>query len=132
MPRHVLLIDLVDEAAAIAHYERWHAAGAVPAAVCTDIRDSGILAMEIYRTGNRLVMVMETAEGYDPARRTAGQAIEAVQEWESKMRSVQQPLPWAQPEAKWTPATRIFSLAEQPDTRRDERGSAPPPTDTDQ
>jgi L-rhamnose mutarotase len=40
--------------------------------------------------------------------------IEAVQEWESRMDSVQRPLPWADADAKWTPAARIFSLAEQP------------------
>lgn len=110
MPRQILLIDLVDDAAAIDRYERWHAAGAVPPAVCADIRESGILAMDIYRSGNRLVMVMETREDYAPTRET----IEAVQEWESRMDSVQRPLPWADADAKWTPAARIFSLAEQP------------------
>jgi L-rhamnose mutarotase len=110
MPRHILLIDLIDDAAAIARYERWHAAAAVPAAVCAHIRASGIVAMEIYRSGHRLVMVMETGDDYDPARAESA----AVGEWERKMNSVQQPLPWADPRAKWTPAAQIFSLAEQP------------------
>jgi len=115
MPRQILLIDLIDEAAAIARYERWHAAGAVPVEVCADIRDAGIVAMDIYRSGNRLVMVLETTDDQDlPRRSEADPPIAAVQAWESKMDTVQRPLPWADPHSKWTPAMRIFSLADQP------------------
>ncbi|MGF7147014.1 L-rhamnose mutarotase [Sphingomonas zeicaulis] len=113
--RHVLLIDLVDEAQAIADYEAWHAAGAVPPAINASIRDAGIVAMEIYRTGNRLVMVMETAPDYDAAAKAAADAASpAVQAWETQMDSVQRPLPWAARGNKWTPADRIYSLDEQP------------------
>lgn len=112
--RHVLLIDVADEAAAIAAYEAWHAAGAVPAAITASIRTAGITAMEIYRSGDRLVMVMETAPAFDPAAKAAADAADpAVQAWEAKMDAVQRPLRWATPGAKWTAATRIFSLAEQ-------------------
>ncbi|WP_068092442.1 L-rhamnose mutarotase [Novosphingobium rosa] len=115
MPRQILLIDLIDEADAIARYEHWHAAGAVPSEVCADIRESGVVAMEIYRTGNRLVMVVETSEDHDPEQRiSADLTIPAVEAWERRMDTVQQPLPWAERQAKWTVANRIFSLAEQP------------------
>ena len=115
MPRQILLIDLIDEAVAIARYERWHAAGAVPAEVCADIRDAGIVAMNIYRSGNRLVMVLKTTDDQDPPHRSeADPPSVAVQAWESKMDTVQRPLPWADPHSKWTPAMRIFSLADQP------------------
>ena len=114
MGRHVLLLDLADEAEAIARYEAWHAAGAVPPAIVASIREAGIIAMDIYRTGNRLVMVMETEAGFDPARKAADDAANpAVIEWERQMSLVQRPLPWADPDAKWTEAPRIFSLAEQ-------------------
>ncbi len=112
MPRQILLIDLVDEATAIARYEGWHAAGAVPPEVCADIRESGVVEMEIYRTGNRLVMVVETAEDQE-SMRGADLTIPAVAAWEKQMDGVQQPLPWAERQAKWTVANRIFSLAEQ-------------------
>jgi len=112
--RHVLLLDLIDEAEAIARYEAWHAAGAVPSAVVASIREAGIIAMDIYRTGNRLVMVMETDASFDAARKAADDAANpAVIAWETQMNSVQCPLPWADPNAKWTEAPRIFSLAEQ-------------------
>lgn len=113
--RHVLLIDLVDEPEAIARYESWHAAGRLPPEIGDSIRRADILAMEIYRTGNRLVMIMETAAGFDPARKAAADAADpAVQAWEARMDAVQRPLPWARNDAKWTEAERIFSLAEQP------------------
>jgi len=114
MARHILLLDLVDEADAIARYEAWHAAGAVPAGVTASIRDAGITAMDIYRSGPRLVMVMETDESFDAARKSAAdRANPAVVAWETQMNTVQRPLPWASPDAKWTEAARIYSLSEQ-------------------
>lgn len=113
--RHVLLIDLASEAQAIAQYEAWHAAGALPPAIGASIRDAGVLSMDIYRSGNRLVMLMETGPDFDPdAKAAADAANPAVQAWEARMDSVQRPLPWAKPGVKWTAAERIFSLGEQP------------------
>jgi L-rhamnose mutarotase len=112
--RHVLLIDLVDDAEAIARYETWHAAGALPPAIGESIRDAGIVAMDIYRSGNRLVMVMETDASFDPARKAAADAANAaVIAWEARMSMVQRPLPWADPSVKWTAAQHIFSLDDQ-------------------
>ncbi|WP_116090513.1 L-rhamnose mutarotase [Sphingomonas crusticola] len=112
--RHVLLIDLADDAAAIARYEAWHAAGVVPPKITGSIRAAGIVAMDIYRSGNRLVMVMETEAGFDAARKAATDAADpAVVAWERWMDEVQRPLPWAAAGAKWTEAARIFSLEEQ-------------------
>lgn len=113
--RHVLLIDLAEDPDAIARYEAWHAAGAVPPAIGASIRDAAILSMDIYRSGNRLVMVMETAGDFDPAAKAAADAANpAVQAWEAQMDTVQRPLPWAVPGSKWTPADRIYALDEQP------------------
>jgi L-rhamnose mutarotase len=112
--RRVLLLDLVDDAEAIACYEAWHAAGALPPEIGRSIRDAGIVGMDIYRSGNRLVMVMETDERFDPARKAEADAGNpAVVAWETRMSTVQRPLPWADATAKWTEATQIFSLAEQ-------------------
>ena len=77
MARHVLLLDLDDDAAAIAGYERWHAAGAVPAAVLSSIRGAGITDMQIFRAGVRLVMVMEAGPGFDPEIKAAADAGDA-------------------------------------------------------
>ena len=112
--RQVLLIDIEDDPAAIARYEAWHAAGAVPPAITARIRAAGIVGMHIYRTGDRLVMVMDCADGFDPAAKAAADAADPdVQAWEAQMDIVQRPLPWAAPGVKWTVAAPIFSLAEQ-------------------
>ena len=116
--RHILLLDLVNDAQAIARYDDWHAAGALPPAIGQSIRAAGIAAMDIYRAGERLVMVMETAPGFDPVAKAAADAADPdVQAWETLMASVQRPIPAAAVGEKWVTAPRIFSLAEQPPTK---------------
>ena len=113
--RHVLLLDIVEDADAIARYEAWHAAGALPPAIGRSIRAAKIVAMDIYRAGERLVMVMDTAPGFDPVVKAAADAADPdVQAWETLMASVQRPIPAAAPGEKWAATTRIFSLADQP------------------
>lgn len=115
MKRHILLLDLRDDPGLIARYEAHHARGAVPPSIVRSIRAAGVEAMEIYRSGNRMVMVMDTDESFDPdAKAAADRADPDVIAWEQAMDVFQQVLPWAAPGEKWTAATRIFSLDEQP------------------
>jgi L-rhamnose mutarotase len=112
--RHVLLLDLKDDAELIQDYERWHSAGAVPKAVIASIRSADIRSIEIYRSGNRLVMVMETGPAFDPAAKAAAdRANPDVVAWEELMSRFQQPLAWTPEGEKWLAARRIFSLDEQ-------------------
>jgi L-rhamnose mutarotase len=108
MARQIFLLDLSDEALA-AEYEGWHKPGSVPARVLQDIGASGIVSMEIYRTGNRLVMVTETSGDAPPADRTGSAESQA---WEAQMDRFQKPLPWSAPGVKWQPAELIFDLQE--------------------
>jgi L-rhamnose mutarotase len=113
--RRVLMLDLKDDPELIARYEAWHAAGAVPAPVVESIRSADIIAMDIYRCGNRLVMVMETGAEFDPcAKAEADAANPDVVAWQERMNAFQQRLPWAGEGEKWVEAERIFSLDEQP------------------
>lgn len=112
--RRVLLLDLKDDPELIASYEAWHAAGAVPTAVVESIRSADIRSMEIYRNGNRLVMVVETGPAFNPAAKAAADAANPdVAAWEELMSRFQQPLPWAGKGEKWLEATCIFALEEQ-------------------
>lgn len=114
MTRRVLILDLRDDPALIAAYDALHAPGAAPEAIVKSIRASGIEAMDIYRSGNRLVMVMETTEDFDPGAKAAADAADpAVIAWEELMDRYQQRLPWAPPGTKWLEAERIFALSEQ-------------------
>ena len=111
MTRRVLILDLKDDADLIAAYERHHRPGGVPEGVVRNIRRSGIEAMEIHRSGSRLVMVIETADGAElPAN--AAEADPDVVAWEELMDHYQQRLPWAPPGVKWLEADLIFDLSE--------------------
>ena len=115
MRRHVLMLDLRNDPGLIARYEEHHAAGAVPSPIVESIRAAGIEAMDIYRSGNRLVMIMETRDGFDAeAKAAADRSDPEVIAWEAAMDEFQQRLPWAEPGQKWVPANRIFSMEEQP------------------
>lgn len=113
MPRLCYALDLRDDAVAIAEYENWHRPGVVWPEIVASIRAAGIEDMEIFRTGNRLVMVVQVPDGYDAASKQAADAADPrVQAWERLMDRYQQRLPWARPGEKWVPMRGIFSLTE--------------------
>ncbi|NLR77141.1 L-rhamnose mutarotase [Chitinophaga eiseniae] len=111
MKRYCLALDLKDDPQLIAEYEYWHKAENGWPEIRRSILDAGIAAMEIYRTGNRLMMIMETNERYDEASKNASDAANPkVQEWEQLMWKFQQPLPWAKEGEKWVKMEQIFQL----------------------
>lgn len=111
MKRYCLALDLVEDAALIAEYEHWHKRENAWPEIKKSIRDSGILNMEIYRTGDRLFMIMETDDDFSFERKAAmDQTNHKVQEWEELMWKFQKPLPWAKPGEKWILMDKIFQL----------------------
>jgi L-rhamnose mutarotase len=67
--------------------------------------------MEIYRTGNRLFMIMDTNENFSFEKKAAmDNTNPKVQEWEQLMWKFQQPLPWAKEGEKWILMEKIFTL----------------------
>ena len=109
MKRYCLALDLKNDAALIAEYEDYH--NKVWEDIIASIKDSGIEAMNIYRTGNRLFMIMEVNESFSFEKKTAADLANAkVQEWEKLMWKFQQPLPWAKQNEKWILMEEIFSL----------------------
>lgn len=111
--RLCLALDLQHDPVLVAEYCRLHER--IWPEIAVSIRDAGIVGMEIWRTGNRLFMVMEANEHFDgTAKAVADAANPKVQEWEQLMWRFQQPLPWADPGQKWVPMEKIFDLAGQP------------------
>lgn len=107
--RYCLALDLKDDDQLIAEYESYHRE--VWPEIVKSITDSGITAMEIYRTGNRLFMIMEVDAGFSFVdKNAADSANPKVQEWETLMWKFQQPLQWAKPGEKWILMNKIFSL----------------------
>ena len=99
-------LDLVDDAELIAAYEAHHAPGAVWKPVLGHIRASGIEAMEIWRAGDRLVMIVEAADDYP----RSVPAPPDVERWEKLMDGFQKRLPIAESDEKWVGMRRIFTL----------------------
>jgi len=109
MKRYCLALDLKDDPALIAAYEKHH--DEIWPEIVTSIRESGISHMEIYRSGNRLFMIMETADHFSFAEKAiADQNNPKVQEWETLMWEYQQAIPTARPGEKWVLMEKIFSL----------------------
>lgn len=113
--KHVLILDLVDDAAAIAEYRHWHRPGGPPEAVTRALRESGILELEIWHAGDRLVMLMETGPEFDFASKATRDAADPdVRAWEALMDTLQRRLPFAPDGMKWVTAEQIYRLADQP------------------
>jgi len=111
MKRYCLALDLKDDPQLIAEYEHWHKAENSWPEIRKSIVDADILDMQIYRTGNRLFMIMETSDDYQAKRKEAMDALNPkVQEWEQLMWLFQQPLPWAKDGEKWVLMKQIFKL----------------------
>ena len=107
--RYCLALDLIDDARLIAEYEKYHRA--VWPEILQSIREAGIEKMEIYRTGNRLFMIMETNDSFNFEKKAmADKANERVQEWERLMWKYQQALPTARPGEKWVLMEKIFDF----------------------
>ena len=111
MKRYCLAVDLIDDPELIAEYENRHKNENAWPAITSSITDSGITNMEIYRTGNRLFMIMETDDSFSFEQKAAMDDANAkVQEWEQLMWKFQQPLPWARKGTKWILMNKIFQL----------------------
>lgn len=110
MPKtFALALDLKDDTALIAEYERHHRQ--IPGVIRKSLTDGGILSMEIYRWQNRLFMVMVTTDDFslEEKIRVDGKNPD-TQAWEKLMWKFQQPLPGAKPGEKWQLMSKIFEL----------------------
>jgi L-rhamnose mutarotase len=107
--KYCLALDLKNDPRLIEEYEKYHQH--VWDEIKKSILESGITNMEIYRTGNRLFMIMETKENFSFEKKAAmDNANPKVQEWEELMWKFQQPLPWAKEGEKWILMEKIFTL----------------------
>jgi len=109
--RTVLAVDLKNDAAAIETYREHHQR--VWPEVLASLHRAGVRNMDIYLLGRRLVMVVET-EGLDYRRCFAAHlnptSHPRVAEWETLMRSLQEPPPGAPPGDWWACMEPVFSL----------------------
>lgn len=107
--RFCYALDLIDDAALIAEYEAQHAPGSVWQDVVAHIRAQGAERMEIWRAGDRLVMIVEATSDYP----RSVPAPPEIDRWEELMWRFQRPLPFAPAGEKWVQMAQIFDLDAQ-------------------
>jgi L-rhamnose mutarotase len=112
MKQYCLACDLKEDESLIRAYDDYHQN------VWPEIKDSlqqaGVLDMEIYRTGNRLFMIIDVSDEFSFDKKAAMDlANPIVQKWETKMSEFQKPIPWAGRDVKWLLMERIFKLDER-------------------
>jgi L-rhamnose mutarotase len=107
--RFCYALDLIDDAALIAEYEARHAPGSGWPAVVAHIRAQGAESMEIWRAGDRLMMIVEAVPDYP----RPVPAPPEIDRWEELMWRFQRPLPFASAGEKWVQMVQIFDLDAQ-------------------
>lgn len=116
MKRYCLALDLKEDTKLIAEYENYHKN--VWPEIINSIKESGIEVLDIYRTGNRMFMIIEAKDDFSFEKKAAMDAANPkVWEWEKLMWNFQQALPWAKTGEKWILMDKIFSLPEKPVVR---------------
>jgi L-rhamnose mutarotase len=107
--RYCLALDIQDNPSSIAAYDEYHKN--VWPEIKKSISAAGIRTMDIYRTGNRLFMIMEVDEGFSFENKAAmDRTNPKVKEWEDLMWTFLQPLPHTGGQRSWIRMKRVFSL----------------------
>ena len=104
-------MDLNNRPDVLEAYELAHKRGNTPATVLRAQRVHGITELEIYRSGDRLVMIMEVTDDYDPAALDAesGRSPE-IAAWHKRMAEFQRaPFP---DRIAWPAAHLVFRQSE--------------------
>ena len=112
--RYVQTMDLKDDPELIAEYKRRHSQTEAWPEILAGIREVGILDMQIFILGTRLVMIVETPMDFEWDRAMARLAtLPRQQEWEDYMAIFQQCAEGATSDEKWEMMERMFFLYEK-------------------
>lgn len=111
--RYVKTLMLEDDSQLINEYTEAHAAGAAWPEITQGMIDVGILDMEIYIVGTRLIMIMDTVPDFDHEKDMNTLATKPRQsEWEKAMAKFQKSSSAASADEKWQLMERIYKLGE--------------------
>ena len=111
--RYCKTLLLKEDPQLIEEYKRVHAPGAAWPEITRGMQEVGILDMEIYLTGNRLFMIMDTAPDFDHDRAMLELASKPRQsEWERYVARFQKTQEGASADAKWQLMERIYKLGD--------------------
>ena len=111
--RYVQTMDLKDDPELIAEYKLRHSQEKAWPEISDGIREVGILDMQIFILGTRLVMIVETPVDFEWEHAMARLAtLPRQQEWEDYMAIFQQCAEGATSDEKWQMMERMFYLYE--------------------
>jgi len=111
--RYVQTMDLKDDPQLIAEYRRRHSREEAWKEILDGIREVGILDMQIFILGTRLVMIVEAGLDFDWDEAMARLAtLPRQQEWEDYMAIFQNCKAGSTSDEKWQMMDRFFYLYE--------------------
>ena len=112
--RYVQTMDLKDNPELIMEYRRRHSQAEAWPEILAGIREVGILDMQIFILGTRLVMIVETPVDFEWERAMTRLAtLPRQQEWEDYMAIFQQCADGATSDETWQMMERMFYLYEE-------------------
>lgn len=104
-------LELKNDPQLIEEYKKVHAKGNTWPEIDKGMKDIGILSMEIYITGYRLFMIMETVPEFDHEKDMERLALMPRQkEWEAFVSKFQKTSAEATADEKWQLMERIYNL----------------------
>ena len=107
--RYCRTLDLKDDPELIAEYRRRHAKENFWPEILAGIKEVGILEMDIYIRGTRLMMILEVPADLDlDEAMTRLATLPRQQEWEDFMSVFQQAAPGASSAEKWLPSQQTM------------------------
>ncbi|MEG0897896.1 MAG: L-rhamnose mutarotase [Ruthenibacterium sp.] len=108
MKRYVFLADLKNETETINRYKKCHEN--IPQEVLNHLPQNGVVHMEIYHLGNRLVNIMDVDESYTGENLVCRVNVHpAVEAWDQLTTDMMQPLPFEGCGQKWELAEMLYS-----------------------
>lgn len=109
--RYCKFLRLQDDPVLIEKYRQIHAPGIVWPDITGDMKEAGILDMEIYIQGNNAFMIMETVPDFDHEKAMKALASKPRQvEWENYVSRFQHAEGRSDTPEKWEIMERIFLL----------------------
>ena len=109
--RYVQVLDLTDDPDMIREYKKWHSQEFHWKEIRDGIRAVGILEMEIYISGTRLVMIVDAPEDFDwQAAMDKLSTLPRQAEWEAFVARLQGCDENARSDEKWKMMERMFYL----------------------
>lgn len=109
--RYVQFLEISDDPELVAQYRKWHSEEYSWPEIRQGIRAVGILEMEIYILGSKLVMIVDTPADFqweEAMNRLA--TLPRQTEWEAFVAKFQGCPADARSDEKWQPMERMFRL----------------------